>query len=77
MKLTSFTGDDLSSFERIAEIDKRSGPCDDDCEVTAPFISILPDESAHEDGSPLDFGGNNTGDGQYRTYQDIWRQKRW
>ena len=35
---------------------RRFGPCEDDYEVTAPYIGILPDESDHEDGSPLDFG---------------------
>jgi hypothetical protein len=38
------------------ESDRRSGPCEDDAEVVAPFIGMCPDESEHEDGSPLDFG---------------------
>jgi hypothetical protein len=41
---------------RIVESDRRSGPCEDDAEVVAPFIGMCPDESEHEDGSPLDFG---------------------
>jgi hypothetical protein len=35
----------------------RSGPCEDDCEVTAPWIGICPDETEGEEPSPLDFGG--------------------
>jgi hypothetical protein len=31
-----------------------SGPCDDDYEVTTD-VGMLPDESDHPDGSPLDF----------------------
>jgi hypothetical protein len=47
-----------------AHREMSDGPCDDDCEETAPFIGMLPDESDHEDGSPLDFGdapGGNVG----------------
>jgi hypothetical protein len=33
----------------------RHGACDDDCEVTAPYVGMLPDESGKENGSPLDF----------------------
>ena len=47
----------LASIRRLQEQD-RSGPCDDDYEVTTPFVDLLPEESEHEDGSPLDFGGN-------------------
>ena len=32
-----------------------SGPCDDDCEYTAPYVGILPDESGKVNGSPLRF----------------------
>lgn len=31
------------------------GPCDDDVEVTCPYVGMLPDESDCEDGSPLNF----------------------
>jgi hypothetical protein len=48
--------DIIRNAERIADREKRSGPCEDDCEVTAPYIGILPEESDHEEGSPLDFG---------------------
>lgn len=34
----------------------HTGACEDDCESTAPFIGMLPDESHKEDGSILDFG---------------------
>lgn len=37
------------------EINLRSLPCEDDCECTAPYIGMLPDESEGEDVSPLDF----------------------
>lgn len=48
-------GEDTSNIARILEADRRSGPCEDDCETTCPFIGILPEESDHEGGSPLDF----------------------
>jgi len=32
-----------------------SGPCDDDYELTSPYVGILPDESYRENGSPLSF----------------------
>jgi hypothetical protein len=54
-----FDKDDLSfgfSVMAFVEQDHRSGPCEDDCEVTCPYIGMLPDESDDEDGSPLDFG---------------------
>jgi hypothetical protein len=41
---------------RLNESERRSGPCEDDATVVAPFIGMCPDESEHEDGSPLDFG---------------------
>lgn len=50
----------LVNMRRLQEQD-RSGPCEDDYEVTTPFVDILPEESEHEDGSPLDFGGNGNG----------------
>lgn len=33
----------------------REGPCEDDCEMTCPFIGLLPQESGKEEGSPLNF----------------------
>ena len=41
---------------RLARLDERSGPCEDDVEVSCPFVDMLPDESGHEHGSPLRFG---------------------
>jgi len=45
----------LHTILGIVARDNRSGPCEDDEERTAP-IGICPEESDHEDGSPLDFG---------------------
>jgi hypothetical protein len=50
------TNDIIAMIHNIVENDRRSGPCEDDVERTAPYIGILPDESDEEDGSPLDFG---------------------
>jgi hypothetical protein len=50
--------DDLmvhAQCEKIARQDERSGPCEDDEEMTCPFVDMLPDESNHENGSPLRF----------------------
>lgn len=38
------------------EREDRHGPCEDDIEVVAPWIGMCPDESDHENGSPLNFG---------------------
>jgi hypothetical protein len=32
------------------------GRCEDDKSVLAPYIGILPEETSHEEPSPLDFG---------------------
>lgn len=48
-------GDDYRELDRLQEQERRHGPCEDDCEVTAPFIGMLPEESDHESGSPLNF----------------------
>lgn len=48
--------DDCREVERLLELNRRSGPCDDDYEATSPFVDMLPDESEHEHGSPLNFG---------------------
>jgi hypothetical protein len=53
--LDLIAGEDYRYLDRMREEIRREGPCDDDCESTAPFIGMLPDESDHEDGSPLDF----------------------
>lgn len=48
----------LATIRNLLDAD-RSGPCEDDCEVTAPYIGICPDETSFEKEtpSPLDFGG--------------------
>jgi hypothetical protein len=48
-------GDDYRDYERQAEANRRHGACEDDYEAKCPYIGMLPDESEHEDGSPLDF----------------------
>jgi hypothetical protein len=48
----------LNSILGIVARDNRSGPCEDDVERTAPYLGICPEESDHEDGSPLDFGND-------------------
>ena len=53
--LDIIAGDDYTAIDRIREAERREGPCDDDCESTAPYVSMLPEESDHEEGSPLDF----------------------
>ncbi len=45
----------IPDFERIHTLNRRSGACEDDWETAAPFIDILPEESEHQDGSPLSF----------------------
>lgn len=45
----------VEALESIIRLDQRSGPCEDDCEVTCPYIDMLPDESETEEGSPLNF----------------------
>lgn len=56
------------------EREVRSGVCDDDVERTAPYIGVCPDESDHEDGSPLDFGNEDqTSAGNYYTANE----RRW
>lgn len=55
----------LDLFDDTAELDRQyyrenarrelSGPCDDDVEMTCPFVGMLPEETDHEDPSPLSF----------------------
>lgn len=47
--------DSFSHYERLIESNKRSGPCEDDYETTAPYIGILPEETESKDSSPLRF----------------------
>lgn len=58
--------DVLSHYQGRARLDERSGPCDDDCENTAPFIDGMPD-GTHPDeflSRPLNFEGHQ--DWEYR-----------
>lgn len=48
--------DDVREVERLMDLNRRSGPCDDDYEAACPYVGMLPDESEHENGSPLNFG---------------------
>lgn len=50
--------EDLLGIHTSTMSSDLSGPCDDDYEVTAPYIGRCPDESDHENGSPLDFRGD-------------------
>lgn len=47
--------DIMDRIETIVQKDRMSGPCEDDYERTCPYVDIFPDESEHENGSPLDF----------------------
>lgn len=66
MQITGEHGADLDGDDHLWLMKQRdthqrhetlTGPCEDDCEVTAPFIGVCPDESGKLDGSPIDFGG--------------------
>jgi hypothetical protein len=46
----------LDSTGYISDVDLRAMACEDDVESTCPLIGMLPAESDHEGGSPLDFG---------------------
>jgi hypothetical protein len=50
-----------AKLERAAKLDERSEACEDDCEVVAPYIGMLPDESNKEEGSPINFVEKATG----------------
>jgi hypothetical protein len=45
----------LAQIERIQREDWRHGPCEDDCETLVETIGMMPEESDHENGSPLNF----------------------
>ena len=46
----------LACIDRLErEAGLRTGPCEDDAEVVAPYVGMLPEESNHEHGSPLNF----------------------
>jgi len=46
----------LDSTGYISDVDLRAMACEDDVEATCPFVGMMPEESNHEDGSPLNFG---------------------
>lgn len=46
----------LDEYEKLVRDNQRYGACEDDVECTAPYIDLCPDESEHENGSPLSFG---------------------
>jgi hypothetical protein len=48
--------EDSEDILRLLVGNRRSGPCEDDYEATAPYVDMLPEESEHEEGSPLNFG---------------------
>jgi hypothetical protein len=48
----------LNHYQGVARADERSGPCDDDCESTAPFIDGLDHESDDFPSKPLSFKGD-------------------
>lgn len=62
--------DVLSHYQGIARADERSGPCDDDCENTAPFIDGMPDEDDEFLSKPLSFRG------EYEWEQQLAAQRR-
>jgi hypothetical protein len=45
----------LAQISRIQRENDLSGPNEDDVEVCAPYIDLLPEESDHQHGSPLRF----------------------
>lgn len=60
MHIVDYNGDDDAYYvmrlqDQAARNEERFGACEDDCEVTAPYIGILPEESGKEHGSPLNF----------------------
>lgn len=47
---------DLAEFDRTSRLNDRFGPCEDDYELTAPFVDLLPEEAYDKEGpSPLRF----------------------
>jgi hypothetical protein len=45
----------IEEIQSIIRRDAASGPCEDDYEVTCPYVDMLPEESDDEDCSPLKF----------------------
>lgn len=61
----------LSTIRNLQDAD-RTGPVEDDCETTAPFIGICPDDTDHEEPSPLDFGGERRYGDPPRTWKELY-----
>lgn len=60
----------MSHYQGLARADERSGPCDDDCETTAPFIDGMPD-GTHPDeflSRPLNLDSDNYAAREYRQH---------
>lgn len=76
MNIVDYDGDQDAYFlmrlsDQANRNEERFGACEDDCEVTAPYIGILPDESEHEGGSPLRFHPDYEFEGQQAIDQQI------
>ena len=50
----------LDSTGYIHDVDLRALACEDDVEAACPYVGMMPEESNHEDGSPLNFGPVNS-----------------
>lgn len=48
-------GEDYRELDRLQEQERREGPCEDDYEVKCPYIGIMPEETLHEESSPINF----------------------
>lgn len=46
----------LDTTGYISDVDLRAAACEDDVEAACPYVGMLPAESNHEGGSPLNFG---------------------
>jgi hypothetical protein len=49
-----FDDNDSDFFTKLVRQNERSGPCEDDFESTTRFMDLVPEESSHEYGSPID-----------------------
>lgn len=44
--------------ERFINESRRNGACEDDYEVTAPYVDMCPDDKYDEEPSPMKLGGH-------------------
>lgn len=58
----------IEEYEKVARMNKRSGACEDDVEVTAPYLTHCPEESSNDSG--LDFGMNKHRAEDRRTFAE-------